>query len=239
MPGGHYIALSGMRTRLDQLDRLATDLANAETTGYKGERISTAEEQRSAFSDQLTSAIDVSLSGRRLDTSAGTIEPTGMELDMAIDGEGYFEISTPAGLRYTRNGHFARSGSGQLVTSEGLPVMGENGPIELQPGPVSVGSDGMVMTTSGPAGRIKVVRFDEPGRLVREGRGRLNASGMTPLDGTAYAIRPQSLEGSNVSVVMHVAELANVTRAFEALQKSVAVFMNDIDGKAIESFGRR
>lgn len=239
MPGGHYIALSGMRTRLDQLDRLATDLANSETTGYKGERIATAEEQRSEFSDELTSAIDVSLAGRRLDTTAGTIEPTGMELDMAIDGEGYFEVSTPNGPRYTRNGHFGRSASGQLVTGEGFPVLGENGPIQLQPGPVSVGSDGTINTTGGPAGRLKVVRFDEPGRLVREGRGLLNATDMTPLAANSFAVRPQSLEGSNVSVVMHVAELANVTRAFEALQKSVAVFMNDIDGKAIESFGRR
>jgi len=158
---------------------------------------------------------------------------------MAIDGEGYFEIDTPNGRRYTRNGHFGRSGTGQLVTGEGFPVLGENGPIQLQPGPVSVGSDGTVTTTGGVAGRIKVVRFDQPGRLIREGRGRLNATDMTPQAASSFAIRPQSLEGSNVSVVMHVAELANVTRAFEALQKSVAVFMNDIDGKAIESFGRR
>lgn len=238
MPGSHYIALSGMRARLDQLDRLAADLANSATAGYKGERITHMQEPRPSFQDSLDSAIDVSTSGRRLDTAAGAIEATGRDLDVAIEGQGFFEVQTPAGPRYTRNGHFSRTADGTLTTDDGSPVMGENGPIQLGSGMVSIGEDGTVRAGDGVVGRLKMVAFADPGQLTQEGGSRLDAGGQAPLPASGV-VRTQALERSNVSVVSHVAELTTVTRAFEALQKSMSVLMNDIDGRAIDSFGRR
>ena len=107
MAGSQYIALSGMRSRLDQLDRLASDIANVGTTGYKSERAGDSQADRPHFSNVLQSAIDVTSGTRRLDLRPGTMASTGRDLDMAVEGPGFFVIDTPAGPRYTRNGHFS------------------------------------------------------------------------------------------------------------------------------------
>ena len=112
MAGSQYIALSGMRARLDQLDRLAADIANVGTAGYKSERSADAQADRPQFNTVLQSAIDVTTGDRRLDVSPGTMAATGRDLDFAIDGNGFFVVETPAGTRYTRNGHFSRSNDG-------------------------------------------------------------------------------------------------------------------------------
>lgn len=99
MAGGHYVALSGMRTRLDELDRLASDIANVGTAGYKAERAGFRNAPRPVFDAALETAIDASTGGRRLDTRPGAIERTGRDLDIAIEGRGFLVVDTPAGAR--------------------------------------------------------------------------------------------------------------------------------------------
>lgn len=240
MAGGYYIALSGMRTRIDQLDRLADEIANASTPGYKGERAGHEKAPRTSFAAAFDTAIDVMTGDRRLDTRAGTIINTGQALDIAIDGRGFLAVDTPAGTRYTRNGQLARQTDGTLITSEGAPVLGEEGPITLGTGPVQIDGDGTVWTGGVVAGRLRIVEFASPTQLVREGGTLLRAAeGAAPVDAAQPAVFSGSLEQSNVSVVERVAELTNVSRNFEALQRAVAVLMNDIDGRTIESIGRR
>lgn len=238
MAGGHYVALSGMRTRLDELDRLASDLANVGTAGYKAERTGHRNVPRPAFDSAFESAIDASLGGRRLDARPGAIEPTGRALDVAIEGAGFLAVDTPAGPRYTRNGHLSRTSDGQLVTADGGVVRGVDGPIAVTDGSLSVDSDGTVLNNGAVVGRLAVVQFADPGALVRE-TGALLRSDETPTAVTAPAIRAGSLEQSNVSVVDRVAELTSVNRSFQALQKAVSLLMNDVDGRAIDTFGRR
>ena len=91
MPGGAYSALSAMRIRLDDLDRLAADLANVETAGYKTERTSTEAAER-GVSTALDAAIDVTRGGGKTDFRPGTVTSTGRDLDVAIEGQGFFEI---------------------------------------------------------------------------------------------------------------------------------------------------
>jgi flagellar basal-body rod protein FlgF len=134
MAGGHYVALSGMRTRLDELDRLASDLANVGTAGYKAERTGHRTVPRPAFDQALESAIDASLGERKLDARAGAIEPTGRSLDIAIEGRGFLAVDTPAGPRYTRNGHLSRGADGALVTADGAVVRGVDGPLSVGTG---------------------------------------------------------------------------------------------------------
>src|SRR5690349_21974896 len=110
MPGGVYSALSGMRSRLEDLDRLASDLANVGTSGYKTERGATVAAERPSFRAVLDSAVDVTPGGTRLDFRPGTLQTTGRDMDAAIEGAGFFAISTPDGERYTRNGSFVRRG---------------------------------------------------------------------------------------------------------------------------------
>src|SRR5262245_21577962 len=106
MSGIQYVALSGLRARVGELDRLAADIANVGTAGYKGERESRAAAVRETFGDALQTAIDATSGGTRIDMTAGAIAPTGRSLDVAAEGPGFFVVSTPEGPRYTRNGHF-------------------------------------------------------------------------------------------------------------------------------------
>src|SRR5687768_9534391 len=137
MSGGAYSALTGMRTRLEQLDRLAFDLANVSTAGYKTERLATKSSERDRFALELESAVDVLGDGVKIDFRPGTIASTGRDLDVAIDGRGFFEIETQAGMRYTRNGGFQRRADGVLATVDGEAVLGDGGEITLGPGQVS------------------------------------------------------------------------------------------------------
>jgi flagellar basal-body rod protein FlgF len=240
MPGGQYIALSGMRTRLDELDRLASDIANVATAGYKSERGSNLTADRPVFNDVLQSAIDVTGGGRRLDSRAGAIDPTGRDLDVAIDGDGFFTVQTAAGPRYTRNGHFSRSADGFLTTPDGSKVMGADGPLQLGAGKMRIDEDGSVMSGDAAVGRLAVVKFADPGTLVREGGSTLRVTdGQVPTPAPQATIRVGSLEQSNVSVVERVAELTNATRNFEALQKALSLLMNDVTTRAIDVLGKR
>lgn len=239
MAGSQYIALSGMRTRLDQLDRLAADIANVNTAGYKSERAADAEAGRPQFGRVLQSAIDVTNGTRRLDLSPGALAATGRDLDVAVDGPGFFVIDTPAGPRYTRNGHFSRSADGTLVTDDGSEVEGTAGPIRLGKGEVKIGADGTISTDGVVAGTLKVVNFDDSVRLAAETGARLRAPESAEVqDVDNPVVRAGTLEQSNVSVVDRVAQLTSVTRSFEALQKALSLVMNDIDGRAIDQLGR-
>ncbi|MGE3707930.1 MAG: flagellar hook-basal body protein [Vicinamibacterales bacterium] len=238
MAGGHYIALSGMRSRLDELDRLAADIANAATAGYKTERTTDAQSDRPAFAAVLQTAIDVMPGGRRLNVTPGPLNTTGRDLDFAIEGAGFFVVQTTGGPRYTRNGRFSVTDDGSLVTMEGWPVLGTDGPLKLGPGKLAVDADGTIKTGETAAGKLSVVQFADAGQLSRES-GALFRAAVEPTPAANVSVKGGALEESNVSVVERVAELTSVTRSFEALQKALSVLMNDIDGRAVDQLGRR
>lgn len=240
MSSGYYVALSGMRTRLGELDRLASDIANAATIGYKAERATTAESDRPDFGAELASAIDVSGGPTRLDMRAGSIAPTGRDLDVAIDGPGLFVIDTPQGERYTRDGRFTRRSDGVLTTADGQPVQGESGQITLPKGPVKIDTDGTVRVGAAVSGKLKVVEFTDPKALQRESASRFVADpNVTPISAETSEVREGALEQSNVSVVDRIAQLAGANRSFESLQKAISVMSNELDGKAITELSRR
>jgi flagellar basal body rod protein FlgG len=239
MAGGAYVALSGLRARSEHLDRLAADIANAGTSGYKAERGTTQAAERLTFERALESAIDVASGPRTFDLRSGAIAATGRDLDFAVRGGGFFVVDTPGGPRYTRNGHFERRADGVLTTSDGHVVQGEGGPIQLETGPISVGEDGTIRTGATVAGRLRVVDFADPSVLVREGNSRFDAGGATPTAVTGARVERGALEKSNVSVVDRIAELTEASRTFEGLQRGLGLIMNDIDGRAITELGRR
>jgi flagellar basal-body rod protein FlgF len=240
MAGGAYVALSGLRARADHLDRLASDIANAGTSGYKAERGTTTAAERPAFDRLLQSAIDVAPGPERYDFRNGSIAATGRDLDVALEGPGFFVVQTDAGPRYTRNGHFERAADGTLVTEDGQAVMGENGPIKLGTGALKIGEDGTIRSGAAVAGKLQVVEFDETASLGREGNSRFRAGDAVKTAAAKNtAVRGGALEKSNVSMVERIAELTEVTRTFEALQKGVSMLMNDIDGRAITELGKK
>lgn len=239
MSGGAYSALSGMQTRLGELDRIASDLANVGTAGYKTERDAKFAAERDLFASALESAVDVAPAGTRIDFRAGAIANTGRDLDLAIEGKGFFVIDTAAGPRYTRNGAFTRSADGTLTTTEGDPVLGDGGPMTLTNGPISVSPDGTVRSGATIAGRIQVIEFASDTELLRESGSRFRAAATANPTPSDARVLSGALEQSNVSVVDRMVALTDATRTFEGLQKGVSVLMNDIDGRAISELGRR
>ncbi|MEZ5316937.1 MAG: flagellar hook basal-body protein [Vicinamibacterales bacterium] len=239
MPGSQYIALSGLRARVDALDRLAADIANVGTAGYKGVRDAQAAAPRDAFGDALQTAIDTTLGGTRVDMTDGAFATTGRPLDVAIDGPGFFVIQTDGGPRYTRNGQFSLNAERQLVADDGSPVEGDGGPITVGDGEVRIDGDGAVWAGTTKAGRLSVVAFNDAGALRHDRGARLDAAGQTAVPVEQPVLRAGSLEQSNVSVADRLAELTTVTRGFEAMQKAMTVLMNDVDARAIDTLGRR
>jgi len=239
MSGGAYSALSGMLTRIGELDRLASDLANVGTAGYKTERAArVASERDGRFRLALDSAVDVTDGQRRVDFRPGSLATTGRDLDLAIDGKGFFVVSTPNGPRYTRNGSFTRRADGVLTTAEGEPVLGEDGQIRLGPGKLTVDQDGTIRTGETVAGRLRVVEFNETS-IDRESGARFRAVlGAAPRPATGK-VMGGTLEQANVGVVDRMVALTEIKRSFEALQRGATVLMNDVDGRAINELGRR
>jgi len=239
VPGGQYIALSGMRTRLGDLDRLAEDIANANTTGYKAERTAREQVNRPSFDDSLQTAIDVVQGGRRMDMSTGAITPTGRDLDIAIEGAGFLTVQTPNGTRYTRDGHLVRGTDGTLNAADGNPVLAQgDNTIKIGTGKITIDQDGTVHSDGTVAGKLQITEFEDPGQLERAGGAMLAAGTQTPMEADKVDVRSGALEQSNVSVVVRIAELTDVARSFDALQRAISIQMNDIDGKAIDHLGR-
>jgi len=234
--------LSGLRSRLEQLDRLASDIANAKTAGYKAERVTTSAAERPDFGRALQAAVDVTHSPGHLDFRPGSMEKTGRDLDFAIEGRGFFVVDTPNGPRYTRNGNFSLTADGTVTTADGYAVQTESGPLKLgrSSGPLSVADDGTVSVGAHTAGRVRVVDFGDYTGLQREELGRFRApNDVTPGPASESHVRSGMLEASNVSVVDRMVALTEVARGFEALQRGLNILSTELDGRAITELGRR
>jgi flagellar basal body rod protein FlgG len=234
-----------MKSRLEDLDRLASDIANVGTAGYKTERAATVAAERPSFRSILDSAVDVTTGGTKLDFRAGTINTTGRELDAAIEGEGFFAVTTPNGERYTRNGSFVRRADGVLTTGDGFPLVaagapaGTPGQIRVGTGTISISADGTVKAGEIVAGRLKLVSFGSEDDIERETGTRFRAkAGAAPAAATPRIVGG-ALEQSNVTMVDRMVALTEVQRGFESLQRGVSILMNDIDARAINELGRR
>ncbi len=229
---------------MEALDILANNLANINTSGFK--------EQKSFFTvlnDTMNSspAQDAHplFPERSIQTNAalnlrdGTLLATQRELDIALTGQGFLEVATPQGVRYTRNGSLSVNSRSQLATADGLPILGENGPILIGPGKLYISEQGEVFVKDIRLDRLKIVAPDNQALLAREGNSLLVPSdpGAKPKAGTAV-VRQGFLEQSNVNAVASAIEMVGIMRRFEAIQKTVSLMLNDIDAKSIDRLGR-
>jgi flagellar basal body rod protein FlgG len=228
---------------LEQLDRLASDIANAKTADYKAERVTTNAATRPDFGRALQAAVDVTPGPGHLDFRPGSLEKTGRDLDFAIEGRGFFVIDTPQGPRYTRNGNFSLAADGTVTTADGYAVQTEAGralKMGTSTGPISVADDGTVSVGQDTAGKLRVVDFGEYSELQREELGRFRAPPtLKPAGATNVSVRSGMLESSNVSVVDRMVALTEVARGFEALQRGLNILSTELDGRAITELGRR
>jgi flagellar basal-body rod protein FlgF/flagellar basal-body rod protein FlgG len=212
-----------------QLDVVSNNIANLNTSGFKADG-SLFEEyiaplaRENGFRNPDRAPRFVQDRGIWHDMGQGTIQQTGNPLDIALEGDGFFTVQTPAGERYTRNGGFQINANGQLVTNEGMPVLGDNGPIVLQPtdSNVMISKDGRVTVTEGSntrtegfRGRIRVVRFARPHDLIKEGASSFRAPiGMAAIPVATPIMHQASLEKSNVNGVTEMTRLIDINRSY-------------------------
>lgn len=234
MDSGFYAACAGLRAQSQALEVAAHNLANLNTTGFRGQRTSfqtllaTARPTVPNVLNIATNNFGV-LEGTHLDLAPGNLLTTGNPLDLGIEGNGYFAIQSPQGTRYTRDGSFRVARTGELVTSDGDPVLGENGPIRVPAGPVSVSSDGTLSVNSAVAGKIRLVEFAPETRLISEGKSLLSAPAGTELPVRQTSVRPGMLESSNVNPISAVVSLIGVQRQFDMMQRAMSLFHTEFN----------
>jgi flagellar basal-body rod protein FlgF len=240
---GYYAAYAGLLARSQALDVAAGNLSNAGTAGYRAERdyFRSAILGPEALDSQLNTTVNAFgvLGGSRLDLGQGALTPTGNPLDLAIEGNGFFAIQTPQGIRYTRDGEFERAKDGTLTTQAGEAVLDQkNQPIRIPSGDTVVGADGVVSVNGAMTGRIGVFGFASGDALTAEGGNRYAAvEGVQPLAADG-AVHQGSLESSNQDVIGGSLQLVLMQRQAEMMQKAVSIFSNDFDKTASEDLPR-
>jgi flagellar basal-body rod protein FlgF len=244
MDSGYYAAFAGLVARTQALDTAASNLANAQTAGYRAER----EYFRSVLLDPLGGDSQLGgtvnnfgvLGGDHLDMGQGVLTPTGNALDLAIEGQGFFSVQTPNGVRYTRDGSFHRSRDGQLVTAAGEPVLSaQNRPIPVPPGEVSVGADGALSVGGATVAAVGVFAFPAGTQLTPEGKNRyILPAGVQAAPSAAAIVHQGSLEAANQDVIQGSLDLIMMQRQAETMQKALTIFHTDFNKTASEDIPR-
>ncbi len=220
-----------MKARILGQELIANNLANVNTAGFKSQR---------AFKAILNESVSASNTTLRLYTSfeQGPIEQTDRPLDVAINGEGFFVIQTPYGERYTRCGAFTLSQSGILTTLSGEPVLGNGGPIPIDGQQVTIGKDGTIYVDGDEVGTLRIVRFEDPQGLLREGnRFAAGKQPPIPINPEETEIIQGALERSNVNPIDEMVEMINLHRNFETAQRSIKL-QDQSARQLIEQAGR-
>ena len=201
-------------------DVAARNIANVVTPGFK-RNIALVEAIAGAQGggDQNSPVV----TGVGLDMSQGPLQSTSNDLDVAVQGEGFFAVQTPRGVLYTRNGTFRLNENGVLVTQDGAAVQGESGEIQIPPhaGKVTIGSDGQVIAGTGAVGKLKVVAFDKPGMLQQAGGSTYAGDAAQPRAARAYAVHQGFVEGSNVEAVSEMVRMMSTFRDYQACARSL------------------
>jgi len=214
-----YATLSRQTGLMAEMQSLANNIANISTTGFRREGVTFAEFVARLGEGQDGLAMATPLA-RRIDTTQGELKPTGGALDMAILGDGYFLVQTPAGQQLTRDGAFSTDGNGNLVTMDGYQVLDSGGSTIFVPpdGQLKVGEDGTLSSNGDAIGQIGVVMPTDPNGLERAGAGLFTSSaGVEPV--IEPVVRQGFVEGSNVNAVLEISRMIEVQHAYEQGQK--------------------
>jgi flagellar basal-body rod protein FlgF len=215
-----YVALSRQSGLLKEMQSVANNIANISTTGFRREGVVFAEVIRTLPSEGGGIAMTESR-GRWTDGGQGALVKTGGALDLAIEGEGFFRILTPAGERLTRAGAFTRNGEGEVVTFDGHPLLDEGGApivIPFEAEAIAVAADGTLSVNGDPVGLIGLVAIEDETRLFRE-TGVLFRYADEPVPMEAGRVLQGFIEQSNVSAVAEITRMIAVQRAYEYGQK--------------------
>ena len=246
MQNALLVGLSRQMTLERQMDVVANNVANANTNGFKADRSlfeeflnTPAHEDNFVGSDRRVSYVQDR--GTFRDVSQGPLVQTGNALDLAVDGDAYFAVQTAGGERHTRDGKFSLNNQGQLVTSDGNLVLGTGGPITFQPTDhdINVAPDGTVTVLEGVnridsiRGKIRLVSFDDPQKLTKDGANLYSAGGATALPTTKATVQQGYIEKSNVNAVGEMSRMVEVMRMYTQVANLLQQ-QSDLHKSAIE-----
>jgi|SRR5690242_19779000 flagellar basal-body rod protein FlgF len=248
MQNALLVGLSRQVALAREMDVIANNLANMNTTGFKAdgavfeEFISpTARADNFPAADRRISFVQDRATW--MDLGQGPLERTGNTLDVAINGKGYLVVQSPRGERYTRNGALQINNAGELVTVEGFQVLGESGPITFQPKDrnITISQDGTISVREGnntqtesQRGQLRLVSFDQPGRLQKDGTGLFLApAGITPQADKLSRVMQGTIEKSNVRSVIEMTRMIEVTRSYTHIANILSQ-QSDLRRTAIE-----
>jgi flagellar basal-body rod protein FlgF/flagellar basal-body rod protein FlgG len=235
---GFYAACTGLRAQSQALEVAAHNLANLNTAGFRGEQ-TTFQSLLAVSHPTVPNVLNLAindfgvLEGTHLDLTSGSLQPTANPLDVAIEGSGFFAIHTARGTRYTRNGSFRVSSTGQLVTTQGDLVLGEPPVkdeakdiigINVPPGVVSIASDGTLSVNGAITGTIRRVDFPPGTKLTPEGADLLAAPVGSAVPSPLSTLKQGALESSNVSSINSVVALLGIERGAEMMQRAMSLF---------------
>lgn len=244
---GLYASATGMLALMTKQDVIANNIANANTTGFKRDYASITsfpqaliyaqDRQADAAYAQapvgfLSSGVGISKTG--FINTSGVLRQTGGTLDLALVGDGFFAIQTPAGEMYTRNGNLAKDSFGRITDQDGHLVLGEKGPIRITGDKVSINETGKIYVDGAYVDTLKIRQFSQ-GELEKAGSNTFAASS----NGTQASaiVRQGYLEGSNVDATTEMVDMMAIARSFEANQR-VLKSQDEMLGKAVNEVGR-
>lgn len=269
-----WVPLSGQIAQQRKVETIANNIANANTNGFKKDRLA-FKEYLSAV-DNPSSDIDipngefspddfyrsrgaenamVRVDGSYTDFEQGPLKPTGNQFDLALHGKGFYEVLTPNGIRFTRNGNFTLNKDSELVTDRGYKLLTKLTEEEAKdPNKVdvnerimkipagekfSISKEGDLYTKSGKLGSISVVEFKDLNAIRKEGHALFinNASENTKRTEVATSVNQGFVEGSNVNAVKEMSELINAHRHFDNIQNAIKTY-DSISSKIVNDIAK-
>jgi flagellar basal-body rod protein FlgF len=243
MDNALYVGLSRQMTLRRELDIVANNIANANTTGFKVEELMVrTEPAKPARTNGGSYPVKFVLDdGVARDFGQGALAQTGGDFDLAIEGQGFFKVSTAGGERYTRDGRFTMAPDGKLVTQNGAAVLDEGGgEITIDPlkGPVTFGKNGTVSQGAEQLGKIAVVRPTDLATFRKDGDNLYrNTTNDTPQAAPDAKIHQGMLEASNVQSITQITKLIEVSRAYESVAKMMDQ-TSELSRSAVERLGK-
>ena len=221
MDRGLYVAATGMLAEMDRENNLSNNLANLSTPGYKADYTSQRQFAQLLWNNRSSGA-GIGTWGLGPVTSSvsnleqGALQQTGNKYDLGIEGAGFFEVRTPQGVRFTRNGAFTVNAQGELVTAQGAQVLSTTGTALRVGGGnnFQVDSSGVVFRDGTRVGQLAVVNVTNPQKVdgsLWNGQAAGQAAGSL--------VRQSQLEESNTNAITTITEITASQRAFDAGQR--------------------
>jgi flagellar basal-body rod protein FlgG len=249
MSGGIYMSAAGAMAYEKRMQVISNNLANINTSGFKKDKghFLIIDSPDSIKEDLEKKSISTGKQQPPLwlqfetitDFSAGPLKHTGNPFDLALEGDGFFCIKTEQGTQYTRNGNFSLDQDGMLVTMDGLPVLGEGGPINIEGDTFTVGVKGNISVDGNLVDTIKIVGFEKPDALEKTENSLFAIADKNEVESKAEntGVSQGFIELSNVNAIRMMTEMIEVLRGYESYQKAIKT-ADEANAKAINDVGR-